>query len=195
MVKRRFTNSSRLSWQQPLPVGLQIVPVQQQVEQATEEVQVHGSGKRARKKIERSVRHQASKRDRHDFLRPLFLIHNPILWSQEWNFIWSSSDFELWSLFNMTLQVLINIVTLWEVPCDAESRGHTGPYYAVKMWHTERMSNRHIHKLRSSILTLYSKRDVLGELEQAAFQKKKWLRITRKLHYLMSRHMCKKWCG
>ena len=194
MVKRRRTNSCRLSWQQPLPVGLQTVPVQQQAEQATEAVQVHGSGVWRHKKIQRAVRYRAAERDRHDTLRPLFLIDNPTLPLQEWNFIWSSSDFELWSLFNMTLQVLINIVTLWEVPCDAESRGHTGPYYAVKMWHTERMSDRHIHKLRSSILTLYSKRDVLGELEQASFQKK-CLRITRKLHYLMSRHMCEKWCG
>ena len=112
MVKRRRTNSCRLSWQQPLPVGLQTVPVQQQAEQATEAVQVHGSGKRARKKIERSVRYRAAERDRHDTLPPLFLIHNPTLQSQEWNFIWSSSDFELWSLFNMTLQVLIDIVIL-----------------------------------------------------------------------------------
>ena len=143
----------------------------QEVQQNTQEHQVHGCGKWRRKKNIRAGFHNESQRFMCYSGRPDFLISVPTLPSSEWHFIWYANDYVLWSLLSMTLQILKNIILFWEAPSDMTTRGRTGPYYALKLWHTERMSPRHIAKIRSSTLTLCSKRDVVGELEQAAFQR------------------------
>ena len=110
MGKRRRTNSCCLSGQQPLPVGLQTASGQQQAEQATQADQAHRFGKWKRYKNRRAELHQSDRRSHHCTLRPFFLTRNPILQPNEWHFIWYATDSVLWSLFNMSLQILIDIV-------------------------------------------------------------------------------------
>ena len=143
----------------------------QEAQQKTQEDQVHGHGRHRRKKNIRAGCHNESLRYQCYSGRPDFLISVPNLPLREWHFIWYANDYVLWSLLSMTLQILKNIILFWEAPFDMSTKGHSGPYYALKLWHTERMSSRHIAKIRSSTLTLCSKRDVVGELEQAAFQR------------------------
>ena len=148
MGKRRRTNNCCLPGQQPLPVGLQPLPGQHPLpdEQESDEDLKRTTSKWKRMKNLRAQVFQARMKCQDCTWRPSFLTGNPLLLLKEWHFIWYASDSALWSLFSMSLQSLLVIVRFWEAIFDVESCGHSGPYYAVMLWRTERMSLRHIKK-------------------------------------------------
>ena len=119
----------------------------------------------------RAQLHRTSKDLQQYAQRPPFLAGHALLQPSIWHFKWYADDSTLWSLLSMALQSLLVVVSFWDAIADVKSVGHSGPYCAVMLWRTERISSHHLAKLQTSTLTLCGQRDVLGELEQAAHQK------------------------
>ena len=85
---------------------------QQEAEQEIQADQVHKLNKWRCHKNFRAEVWQASIKFQRCSLRPPFLIRIPLLLPNEWHFIWYATDSVLWSLFNMSLQILIDIAVM-----------------------------------------------------------------------------------